>query len=72
MWDLRWTDAKHTNTKGKHVYLVALVCGGIMEDPNIHYEDYQIIYADSEQEAKEKYNKLNHCTYYYGTVICKG
>lgn len=72
MLDLRWAYAKCTNTTGKHAYLVALACGGVMEDPDIRYEDYQIIYADSEQEAKEKYNNLNHCTHYYGTVICKG
>lgn len=62
-------DAKETNTEGKHTYIVALCCGGIMEDTEIYYRDYQVICADSEYEAKEKYNKLNNCSYYYGSVI---
>lgn len=40
-----------------------------MEDPEIHYEDYQIIYADSEDEARKKYNEINKCSYFYGKVI---
>jgi hypothetical protein len=44
-------------------------CGGIMEDPDIHYEKYQLIRAESAKEAVEKYNKLNNCNYYYGKVI---
>ncbi len=65
----KWDMAKNTNTKGKYEYLVATACGGVMEDPDIHYEDYQIIRADTKHEAVEKYNKLNHCSYYYGVVI---
>ena len=56
-------------TEGKYAYLVATCCGGVMEDPDIHYEDYQVIRADSEYEAKKKYDELNHCSYYYGSVI---
>ena len=52
-------DAKEIDTQGKHAYVVALCCGGLMEDPKIHYEDYQIIRADSADEARQKYNKLN-------------
>lgn len=60
---------KDTDTQGKNTYLVALLCGGVMEDPDFHYEDYQIIHADSTKEAKEKYDKINKCSYYYGEVI---
>ena len=40
-----------------------------MEDPEFHYHDYQIIRADSEDEAREKYNKLNNCSFFYGSVM---
>lgn len=60
---------KVRDTKGKHAYVVAMCCGGIMEDPEIHYENYQLIRADSEDEARKTYNFLNDCTYYYGSVI---
>lgn len=53
----------------EHRYEVAMLCGGVMEDPDFHYEDLQIITAKSEKEAKEKYNKLNNCSYYYGEVL---
>lgn len=62
-------DAKETDTHGRYAYLVACCCGGVMEDPEIHYEDYQVIWADSVNEAERKYNELNKCSYYYGDVI---
>lgn len=55
----------------EHKYVVAMQCGGVMEDPNIHYENEQIITAMSEKEAEDKYNKKNKCSYYYGKVIGK-
>lgn len=58
-----------TNTTGTHEYVVALVVGGLMENPNFEYEDYQIIRADDEEEAVKKYNELNNCFYFYGKVI---
>lgn len=64
-------EAKDTNTEGKYAYLVALCVGGIMERPEITYEDPQIIYADSEYEAKNKYDELNRCSYFYGSVLRK-
>ena len=64
-------DAKDTDTKGKYDYLVACLCGGVMEDPNFHYMDYQIIHADSDEDAEKKYNELNRCTYYYADCITK-
>lgn len=62
-------DAKETNTQGQHAYVVALCCGGLMEDPEFHYHDYQIIRADSRDEARCKYNELNNCGYFYGSVM---
>lgn len=55
----------------EHRYEVAMLCGGVMEDPNFHYENRQIITAKSEKEAKEKYDRLNNCSYYYGEVLGK-
>lgn len=60
---------ENTDTVGSQSYIVAMECGGVMEDPDIHYEKYQLIRAESEKEAVEKYNKLNNCNYYYGKVI---
>lgn len=62
-------DAKETNTQGCHAYLVALCCGGLIEDPEIHYHNYQIIRADSEEEAVKKYNEINKCSYFYGDIL---
>ena len=55
----------------EHHYRVATLCGGIMERPDYYYENEQIITAMSEQEAEDKYNKKNKCSYYYGKVIGK-
>lgn len=55
----------------EHHYKVAMLCGGVMEDPNFYYEDEQIITAKSEKEAEEKYNKTNNCNYYYGKVLAQ-
>lgn len=59
-----------TMSDGKtHLYEVATCCGGIMEDPEIHYENYQYIAANSKEEAVKIYNEKNNCSYYYGRVI---
>lgn len=63
------TEAKETATHGEHAYIVALCCGGLMEEPEIYYVDHQIIRAASEDEARRKYNELNHCSYFYGQVL---
>lgn len=60
---------EHEEDGKLHQYEVALCCGGVMEDPNIHYEDHQIIEAHSRAEAKETYDKRNNCSYYYGEVL---
>ena len=52
-----------------HRFKVGLCCGGVMEDPDIHYEDIQIIEATTPEEAKEHYDKINNCNYYYGEVL---
>ena len=64
-------EAKETDTQGKYTYLVALCCGGLMEDPEFHYHNYQVIKADSEDEARQKYNEINKCSYFYGCVLGK-
>lgn len=50
-------------------YLVALANGGEMENPRITYSDYQIIEAETEEEAKKKYDSINKCSYYYGECL---
>ena len=64
-------NAKETNTIGKNKYLVALACGGLMEDPTVWYTDYQIIFANTEEDARKKYNELNNCNFFYGKVLEK-
>ena len=64
-------DIKETNTQGKHAYVIALCCGGLMEDPDFHYHNFQMIRADTEYEAVEKYNELNNCGYFYGRVMSR-
>lgn len=60
---------EETDTVGSNAYLVATKCGGVIENPSISYTDYQIIYADTDEEAVNKYNRLNQCSYYYGKVL---
>lgn len=52
-------------------YLVALSVGGLMEMPGITYQDFNIIEADSQDEAREKYNKKHNCSYFYGTCLAE-
>ena len=61
--------AKEILSEGENRYLVAQLCGGVMEDPDMYYRNFQIIRADSEIEAKSKYDEINNCQYYYGNVI---
>lgn len=53
----------------KHKYLVALACGGVMEQPHITYQGYQLIDADDPDEATDIYNAINECTYFYGYCL---
>ena len=52
-------------------YLVALSVGGLMEMPEITHQDFDIIEADSRDEALEKYNKIHDCSYFYGTCLAE-
>lgn len=40
-------------------YIIALRCGGLMEDPKTHYEYHQFIRAESIAAAVALYDKLN-------------
>lgn len=62
-------EAKDTDTIGDFDFLVATLCGGIPEDPEFHYESYQVIHADTKEQAVKMYNTLNKCNYYYGECI---
>ena len=62
-------NAEEKKTFGEHAYLVALLCGGEMGDPDYHHEEFQIIRADSPEEAKKTYDKINGCRYFKGNVI---
>lgn len=50
-------------------YLVALAVGGLMECPEITYENFQEIEANSPDEARKIYNEKNDCSFFYGEVI---
>ena len=50
-------------------YIVALQCGGLMEDPHIRYEDKEIIEANSRKEAESIYNKKHHCSFFYAHCL---
>jgi hypothetical protein len=52
-------------------YLVALSVGGLMEMPEITYQDFDIIEAETQDEAREKYNKKHDCSYFYGTCLAE-
>lgn len=61
--------ATPTDTVGKNQYVVCLACGGEMGAPQYTYRYFQIIGADSQEEAKAKYDEINHCTYFKGMCI---
>jgi hypothetical protein len=52
-----------------NLYLIALATGGIMESKKIEYSDFQVISANTKQEALDKYNKINNCDFFYGTCM---
>ncbi len=53
----------------KKLYVVALQLGGLMEDPDFHYEDFDIIEAETSKEAKAIYDRDHNCSYFYGKVL---
>jgi len=52
-------------------YLVALRVGGLMERPEIIHQSFDIIEAQTQDEAKEKYNKKHNCSFFYGTCLAE-
>lgn len=56
-----------TNTQGSYTYLVAVCCNEEMGNLD-GYCDFQFINAESQDEAVEKYNRLNNCL---RNVICE-
>lgn len=51
-------------------FLIGTEAGGLMEDPEFRISSpFNIIEAESEEKALEKYNTQNKCTYFYGSVI---
>ena len=52
-------------------YLVALSTGGLMEDPELRYGDFEIVEAKDEEHAKYLYNEKHKCTFYFGNVLCE-
>lgn len=52
-------------------YIVGLLVGGLMEDPNLRFTaPYDIIEANSDKEAEHIYNTKHNCDYFYGSVMC--
>jgi len=51
-------------------YVVALSTGGLMESPEMYCEDFQIIEAESGEQASKIYNEKNNCDYFYGCDLC--
>ena len=50
-------------------FLVATANGGLMEQPEITYDDYQIIEANDSDEACEIYDRKNNCSFFHGECI---
>ena len=50
-------------------FKVGLAVGGVMEHPEITYENIQIIEASDAEEARKIYNEINNCNFYYGEVL---
>ena len=52
-------------------YIVAQAVGGVPEQPDITYRNYQLIDADTPKVAENTYNAINHCNYYYGQTLAE-
>lgn len=52
-------------------YIVGLNTGGLMESPQIIYERFQVIEAETPKGAKDKYDEINNCDYFWGRTICE-
>ena len=67
-----WKDIAKENTNkqsGKYKFNVGLYIPYDMGRDYEHYDNIQIIWADNEKEAEQKYNLINKCSYYYGKVL---
>jgi len=52
-------------------YLVGLLVGGLMEDPQLCFNPpYDIIEGDNREECLSIYNKKHNCFYFYGSIMC--
>ncbi len=52
-------------------YIVGLSTGGLMESPQITYDRFQVIETETPEEAKDKYDEINNCSYFYGVTLCE-
>lgn len=50
-------------------YLIATSYDAVAQTSNVHYENYQIITANTPKEACEIYSKKNNCVYCYASAI---
>ena len=52
-------------------YLIAVSYGGLMEMPQFTYKNYDVIVAESREEAIIAYNKKHNRSYFYGTCMAE-
>lgn len=67
-----WKDIAQGNTNtqnGKYKFNVGLYIPYDIGRDYEHYDNIQIVWADSVEEAEQKYNLINKCSYYYGKVL---
>lgn len=58
-----------SETIGKYRYLVGLKCGGVVENPECFVTQLQIIRANSDVEALNKYNETHDISYYPSVIV---
>lgn len=50
-------------------YIVATETSGVMKSPQIIYEKFELVDANTESEAKDIYSKRNDCSFYHPVVV---
>ncbi len=50
-------------------FIVALAVGGVPEKPDFTYSEFQIIEANTKEDAVKIYNNKNNCSYWYGECL---
>ncbi len=50
-------------------FIVALQVGGLMEDPEFRFCNFEEIEAETRAEAETMYNRKNKCDFFYGKCI---